>query len=984
MSSLESTCGDEPYLSLLVARDQALAVWCAVDESAGAEVAPDQRARLEADLACIQLLRRYLPRRVPLHTATAFADAPVVELGHFEVRRQLGQGAFGIVFLAYDTNLRREVALKIPRPEAVRTAELRQRFLREARAAAVLDHPNLVPVFEVHADGPVCYIASAYCPGITLAYWLKERNLPVPVREAAQLVATLAEAVQHAHGRGVVHRDLKPANILLQESEPHDHECGTRSPRSEHLTAPNFGLRLSDCSPRITDFGLAKFISPEDASIQTQVGAIVGTPSYMAPEQASRDHREVGPAADVYALGAIFYELLVGRPPFQGATTLDTLEMVRSDDPVPPRRLVPKLPRDVETICLKSLEKEPSRRYASAGALDEDLRRFLNGAPILARPVGWVEGVGRWCRRNPWLAAFLASMVAGVVGLVALASAQAQTNLLLVDANSATNQALAKTRTAQEETQAALSQSQESQKRADESRRQAEAVSTFLVEAFRSADPSQDGRQVKVVDILDRASARLDKEFDGSQATKGALLSALGNTYLGLALYDRAVSLHSRALAVREATLGPEDPDTLASRNNLAVVFTETGRLIEAIALHEAIVKLRESKQGPEHPDTLKSRNNLAIAYYRYGRWDEAIAMFEATLKLSEAKLGADHPDTLGSCNNLALMYVDAGRLIEAIKLHGMTLKLSEAKLGADHPDTLTSRSNLAAAYCACGWFTEALPLYEDTFRLREARLGPDHLATLDTRHNLAATYVCVGRLTEAIALFKETIQRCESKLEPDHLHTLDCRGSLAGAYANAGRLAEAITLFEATLRRMEATLVADHSHILEVRNDLASALESLGQWADAELLRRQTLVLSRRTFSPHFPFLHGYLAALGHNLLVQSRWSEAETLLRESVSLYSATTWHDNWRRYHSASLLGGALMGQGRYAEAEPLIVEGYDGLKARESRVPMPERSRLREAAERIIRLYEAWNKPERAAAWKGKLGLHDLPSDTFARL
>src|SRR5262249_25341052 len=256
--------------------------------------------------------------------------------------------------------------------DALSGPALLERFQREARAAAGLDHPHIVPVYEAGAVGPVCYIASAYCPGPTLAQWLKRRDQPVPVREAAELVATLAEAVQHAHGRGVGHRDLKPGNVLL----------------------------AADDTPRVTDFGLAKVFGAEGEASQTQSGAVVGTPSYMAPEQAGGQRKAVGPAADVYALGAVLYELLTGRPPFVAETTLDTLLLVRTEEPVPPGRLRPKLPRDLETVCLKCLQKEPGQRYTSAAALADDLRRWANGEPIRARPVSTWGRAWRWARRR--------------------------------------------------------------------------------------------------------------------------------------------------------------------------------------------------------------------------------------------------------------------------------------------------------------------------------------------------------------------------------------------------------------------------------------------------------------------------------------------------------------------------------------------------------------------------------------------------------
>ncbi len=252
-----------------------------------------------------------------------------------------------MVFLATDTELGREVALKVPRPEGLVTTELRERFVREARAAAGLDHPNVMPVFEAGAEGPICYIASAYCPGITLAEWLTNRSEAVPLPLAARLIATLAEAVQHAHERGVIHRDLKPSNVLLQ-GKPRD-----PADANSTVNVPGGGSDDQELAfvPRITDFGLAK-LTTESAGplgkhdgIQTQSGALLGTPNYMAPEQASGKNKEVGPAADVYALGVILYELLTGRPPFLGETVLDTLEQVRSREPLPPHHLRAPLAR---------------------------------------------------------------------------------------------------------------------------------------------------------------------------------------------------------------------------------------------------------------------------------------------------------------------------------------------------------------------------------------------------------------------------------------------------------------------------------------------------------------------------------------------------------------------------------------------------------------------------------------------------------------
>lgn len=322
--------------------------------------------------------------------ASGGGGAAVHRVGRFELRRLLGRGGFGIVFLAFDPKLRREVALKIPRPEMLLSVEARRRLLREAMASASFDHPNLVPVYETGEIGPVCYIATGFCPGQTLARWLDRQAFPVPVRQAARLVAILAEAVQHAHDRGVLHRDLKPNNVILQvvKTEPADQEP---PPGSCVLRGERF-------IPRVVDFGLAKVAEP--AVTDTGTRQVVGTPRYMAPEQAQGKHEEIGPTVDVYALGVILYELLAGRTPYDGETDLEVLRQTVEGQAVPPRTYRPKIPRDLEAICLKAMARQPSERYRTAVDLADDLRRYLAALPTIARPLGKRARFLKWMRRN--------------------------------------------------------------------------------------------------------------------------------------------------------------------------------------------------------------------------------------------------------------------------------------------------------------------------------------------------------------------------------------------------------------------------------------------------------------------------------------------------------------------------------------------------------------------------------------------------------
>jgi tetratricopeptide (TPR) repeat protein/predicted Ser/Thr protein kinase len=318
----------------------------------------------------------------------AAADWP--RLDGYEVLGELGRGAMGVVYKARQRGLRRLVALKMLHPGTAGSPESRRRFHSEAEKLAHLRHPNIVQVHEVGEQHGRPFFAMEFVEGCSLAQRLAGARLPDG--QAAQLVETLARAIHHAHERGIIHRDLKPANVLL---------------------LGDVETAIERCAPKVADFGLAKQL---DAAGQTHSGMVVGTPGYMAPEQADPRPHAAHPAVDVYGLGAILYELLTGRPPFQAATPLQVLEQVRHQEPVPPSRWNAGVPRDLETICLKCLHKEPGRRYGGADALAEDLRRFQRGEPIQARPVGLVERGWLWCRRRPVPAGLVAALVLALLG----------------------------------------------------------------------------------------------------------------------------------------------------------------------------------------------------------------------------------------------------------------------------------------------------------------------------------------------------------------------------------------------------------------------------------------------------------------------------------------------------------------------------------------------------------------------------------------
>ncbi len=322
------------------------------------------------------------------------------KIGRFELLDTVGHGAFGTVYKARDPELDRPVALKVPRAGQFATPEDLDRFLREARSAAQLQHPAIVTVHEVGVATGLPYLVSDFVEGITLADLLTSRQLSIP--ESAQLIAQVADALHYAHERGVVHRDVKPSNIMLRQQ-------GSGKP----LAAQTASLSLE---PLLMDFGLAKRDTGEIT--MTMDGQVLGTPAYMSPEQASGEAHKVDGRSDLYSLGVVLYQLLTGALPFRGNKRM-LLYQVLHEDPRPPRTLNDHIPRDLQTICLKAMSKEVERRYATAGDFRDDLRHFLSHEPIKARPVGRVEKLWRWCRRNPskvWLGVLVMVLVAGLLG----------------------------------------------------------------------------------------------------------------------------------------------------------------------------------------------------------------------------------------------------------------------------------------------------------------------------------------------------------------------------------------------------------------------------------------------------------------------------------------------------------------------------------------------------------------------------------------
>ncbi len=523
---------------------------------------------------------------VPWFTAEP-SDRPSVDppkIKGYEILGELGRGGTGVVFHARQESLGRDVALKIVLAGAYAGLNERLRLRVEAETAASLKHPNIVPIYEIGEHDKLPYLALELIEGGSLAQSLAIR--PMAAHQAAAMAETLAQAIDYVHQRGVVHRDLKPANVLL----------------------------TPDGVPKITDFGLAKWL--DLPSNQTRSGVILGTPGYMAPEQGRGQTSLVGPAADVYALGAILYEMLTGRPPFHASSPQETVQQLLTEDPVPPSRLQPRVSRDLETICLKCLQKEPGRRYTGAGALALDLRYFLSGRPILARPTPSWERVAKWSRRRPAVAMLIGLGVVATVALFALSLAH-NARLERERKIASTERDIA--RKAQERSEADFGLA-------------LDAVKRFYTEVSENkllVVPTMDAVRIELLERARDFYERIARERADDFNVKAELARAIWRLAVmvgGSRSLPEGIGLMEQAIAIQEQ-LVHQHPDRPEYRSDLARSFNNLGimhrsnsqRALGAedwkrsLALRDQLVR--------ELPDDFLTRRDLAQSLQNLGNW---------------------------------------------------------------------------------------------------------------------------------------------------------------------------------------------------------------------------------------------------------------------------------------------------------------------------------------------------------------------------
>jgi tetratricopeptide (TPR) repeat protein len=882
-------------------------------------------------------------------------------IGRYRIIRLLKEGGMGVVFEAEQDQPRRTVALKVIKP-GLSNPELVRRFEHESQALGRLHHPNIAQIYEAGAAdsgfGPQPYFAMELIDGVSLLRYADTHQLGTAQR--LELMVKVCEGVHHAHQRGIIHRDLKPGNILVDEAG----------------------------QPKILDFGVARVTDADArATSQTDLGQLVGTLAYMSPEQVLADPLELDIRSDVYSLGVILYELLAGRLPYEiSGQVPKAVQTIRDEDPARLSSINRSYRGDIQTIVFKALEKDKTRRYASAAGLASDIQRYLRDEPIMARRSTATYHLRKFARRHSALvAAAVVTCVMLIAGTVVASWEAERARRAEQEALRQRDSAAAAQASAQKDRDRAIGAERDAtvqrdralaeKQRADNEAANANAIKDFLqndllaeasasVQARPGTKPDPD---LKVRTALDRAAARIGGRFDRRPLVEASIRQTMGDAYRDLGLYPEAQRQTERALELRRRSLGEQHPDTLTTMENLGGIYRREGLYTQAERLYTKVLRERRQILGGEHPDTLTAMNDLTLVYSEEHKYAEAESMLRRVVDLAPRILGENHPDTLTDIYNLGNLYRQAGNYARAEPLLLKALEGQRRVLGEEHPSTLTAMNTLAVLYHQQGRFADAEPLYTKVLELRRQVRGPDHPDTFASLNNLANLYRMQGNYAKAEPLLTTAIEAQRRVLGEAHLYTLNSMNSLAVLYQQEGKRAEAERVFINIIDIRRRTNGPEHPDTLAAMRRLGALYVAEGKYAAAEPLLTKAVDAGRHASRADDPALRDSVAALAELRLAQERYAEAESLLRE-VQGTPDKPGSESWQLYDRQSLLGFSLMQQAKFAEAERYLISGYRGLAQNQAAIPLPNRGSLERAGQRIVQLYSSWGRADQADAWR----------------
>ena len=849
---------------------------------------------------------------------------PGTRFGSYTVRSRLGQGGMGVVYRATQDRPERTVALKILRP-GVATAQMLRRFEFEAEVLGRLAHPGIGAIYEAGtadtAMGPTPFFAMELVAGRPLDEHCLVHELSV--RQRLDLVAQVADAVQHAHAKGVVHRDLKPANVLVGAN-----------------------------GPKVLDFGVARLTDERERAhtLATREGQLVGTLPYMAPEQVAGKPEEVDTRTDVYALGVIAYQLLAGRLPFEldGKTVYESTKIIVEREAPKLAQFDRALRGDVETIVAKAMARDRAERYQSAGALADDIRRYLRDEPIEARPPSTVYQLRKFARRNK-------AVVGGVVAvIVVLAAGVVVTSALLARAVRAERAAVV------------------AQKEAETEASRAKQAGAFARTIITGIDPetAKDRDTTLVRELVADAERDLDDhpptdpvvEADGrdmigqAQAAIGEPVSGERNLLQAMYLWKSSVDAGDHRLADTAAALArlridqgrlaeagaalddaPADPSALPARTRVEIKNVRaqlafmSGDAAGALAQLDGALADARASLGEDDDLTLDLRGNRALLLGMTQNFDEAEAEMRAVVDVATASRGPADAKTLILRNNLATLYTQLGRFDDAERVFKGAVEDCERVFGPDHPETILTRFNRAIVFMELGAPDEALPRLESVFADAQRALGDDHPTTLRAMNALSNALRMTGDPDRARGVATKGLELAKRRLGEGSLEAARFASTLGIIASESGDLDEAERRYRASIDGLERTLGDRHSETLTIVSNLANVVRKAGRLDEAEPLARRALegqVAARGEGSYEAMVAHNTLASL---LLDAGRTAEALPHLRATAEAAKTQLPAGDANLPAMQLRLGKALLELGKLDEAGEVLPGARDGLAA-----------------------------------------------------
>jgi eukaryotic-like serine/threonine-protein kinase len=901
-------------------------------------------------------------------------------LGEYRILGLIGEGGMGAVYKAEQRHPRRIVALKVIRA-GVATPQLLRRFEQETEALGRLRHPGIAPIFEAGtADagyGPQPYFAMELIDGPSLTEYARARKLST--RERLELMAKVCDAVHHAHQRGIIHRDLKPGNILVDESG----------------------------QPKILDFGVARVTDSDNrATRETDMGQLIGTLAYMSPEQVLADPLELDTRSDVYALGVILYELLSGRLPYDVSRKLlhQAVQAIQEEEPTALSSVNRVYRGDVETIVAKALEKDKTRRYASAADLAADLRRHLGDEPILARPATTLYQVRKFARRHKGLVSGVGAIFVVLVLGIAVSAWQA---VRATRAEQAARQAEAITRderdraTAAEqaasrerdraieaEVQATTERNRaieaevrataernralEEQQRADREAAMATSINQFLqfdllaqASAEGQAAGSKPDPDIRVRTVLDRAAARIGEKFSETPEVRASIESTIGKTYEGLGLYPEAERHFTNALELNRRLAGPDDLETLRLSRELGGLYRAQGKLAEAETLLDATVRAHRRLNRTRDPEALAATEALGNVLAQQGKFAQAEPLMKDALATARQLYGPDDATTIRMTTGLAGVYFRQGKSDEAEPLLTAALDARRRTLGAEHPTTVGLVNNLGVLYNSQRRFAEAEPLMRAVLDARRSAFGDEHIETLNAMNNLGTVYAGLGKDDEAEPLYAQALDGTRKAMGPEHPRTLTFVHNMGAYLMGQRKPSEADVLLTEAWKGRTGQLGPEHADTMNTAVLLAENSLRLGRAAEAEALLTQTYEGRRKALGAAHPDTASAAAGLAIVHFMRANYVEAERRAREAAGIL-AEKFAGQFRTHRAGALLGLSLCAQRRFDEGERWLLDGFQGMRA--TAASSRERLALDEILEQAIRMYTEAGQPEKADEWR----------------